>query len=161
MIYFTSDEILISIICALIFGGAIAIIFVLLDSIWRVLHFCIENARLIYMPKMPLSQIFKRNFAREYDCSAAEVTVRVVSCAVGFILLSYAVLDGEIRLYMLFLASASFYLSKNTLCRLVKILLDRSLRLVCCFVILILRTVFYPFCSFYRICFSKIVKSKH
>ena len=92
MIYFTSQEILESIFGALIFG--------LLCSL-------VNCVRLIFD-------------ALCHKMTGFLIFFEIILFGVGFILLSYALLDGEVRGYMVIIVFASFYLSKITICELIR-----------------------------------------
>ena len=110
MIAFSIEEIAFSILAALcyglIFSAGLSFVLALIG-----VAFCAPAAGKIYMYEkiFPLPTFKELNINRKFG-----MTTWILSIALywlGFCLLSYLALDGELRLYMLVLSFASFYLS--------------------------------------------------
>ena len=133
MIYFTSREIFESILGAIIFGLMCS----MLDCIRSI--FCTAC----------------------HKASSALTFIEIIFFGIGFILLSYAFLDGEVRGYMAIIVFASFYLSKMTfLCVFEKILV-KLFSLLLIFIKNLGKILSIPFCWFYQIYLTRIVGNKH
>lgn len=112
MMTFSSAEILESMICALIYGAS----FAALLSLAMLIKGLVVKSGEIFKEIIGFEKIFPLPRFKEIvfaqGCGAVLSFFAVVSFAVGFSMLSYYSLDGELRLYMLILSFASFYLSK-------------------------------------------------
>ena len=145
MITFTQREILFSVICAFFYGSIFASIKAVIDS------------SILYSKKFFDS--LKRTF--EYDKTFHSFKILrstdnrssgpiltfayILIFFMGYLLLSYLVCDGIIRIYVLLICFASFYLLKNALFRVFEVLFlfvfNFLLGILCVF----LRLVAFPF----------------
>ena len=106
MIGFSGREILLSILYAAIYGAIFCVVIELVKTFIRVCK---------AMPKILCSD-FKN--IKYYMLKEAEGDVFAFLCVfsffLGYLLLSYFSLDGQLRLYMLIISSAVYFLSKMT-----------------------------------------------
>lgn len=112
MMSFSTGEILASVIYAIAYGTLFAIAFTLIVTIkefavlfYDMLKSCINYEKIFPLPKFTIKKITPK-------ISGVTSVLSIFFFAIGFSLLSYLSLDGEIRLYMLIFAFASLYLSK-------------------------------------------------
>lgn len=155
MIVFTQDEILISVVGAICFGGVFAIISSLI---------LIIRSLLISFPKV-IKEIFlfdkvfplPRMYSAFLPCEGGGIFAffSVFVFAVGYILISYLFLDGVIRLYMLLFAFAAFYLSKITFCDVLKRFFIFIFRMIFMLVSLVLRPIAHLIYRIKARCFVK------
>ena len=112
MLSFTSEEIFASITHALLFGFIFAIIVSLLLMIKGVTEGLGQGIKeVIYFDRILPLPSFK--YLKNQSKPGGVLSVFLIfTFAIGFSILSYVSLDGELRLYMLIVAFASFYLSK-------------------------------------------------
>lgn len=112
MMTFSAGEIFSSVVYALIYGIAFAMMLSVIKAIKEGIYASLEylkniskNDRIFSLPSLKRVNFMHRTGAVAHALS-------ILLFAVGFSLLSYLSLDGQIRLYMLILSFASFYLSK-------------------------------------------------
>lgn len=112
MMTFSAEEIFSSVIFALAYGAIFAVIFSLTVVLKEILavSFAMLKSSLRYDKIFPLPSL--KNVKISNKSGALISVVSIFLFAVGFSLLSYLALDGQLRLYMLILSFASFYLSK-------------------------------------------------
>ena len=109
---FTREEIIFSVICSLAYGVLFSVLFCIVKIS--------REIGLVFLHQFataPDSNSKSDNTEQKPSKFRGEIgafTILFLSIAftVGFCLMSYLSLDGEIRLYMLVLSFASFYLSK-------------------------------------------------
>lgn len=123
MISESLPEIYFSIISALIFG----LIFSALVSTFR-LFFTLFNSVIYLLPKSILKKIDLKEITATFNLSLKKegrvaLFFKIVFLAIGFSLLSYFALDGEIRLYMVFFYSAAIFVSNIAFLALSKFIL--------------------------------------
>lgn len=113
MMTFSAGEIFSSVVYALIYGIAFAMMLSAIKAIKEGIYASLEylkniskNDRIFSLPSLK-----RVNFIHRTDAVAHALSILLF--AVGFSLLSYLSLDGQIRLYMLIFSFASFYMSKN------------------------------------------------
>ena len=110
MIGFTGEEILYSVLYALVYGAGFALIYRFVSLLFRML----KSIPSICSDALFSKDNFKFNntfdYVKKQNVGAIYRFLSVIAFALGFILLSYLALDGEIRLYMLILSTASVYL---------------------------------------------------
>ena len=113
MMTFSAGEIFSSVVYALIYGIAFAMMLSAIKAIKEGIYASLEylkklswNDRIFSLPRLKRVNFIHRTGAVAYALS-------ILLFAVGFSLLSYLSLDGQIRSYMLILSFASFYMSKN------------------------------------------------
>ena len=145
MIAFTLGEILSSLIYAAIYGAVFSAVYsgikLLCDTVLSIPGligniFVYES--IFHLPN------FRKNIVRRKIGSIFTLLL-IILFTLGFVLISYLTLDGVIRLYVLFVAFASFYLSNFVFCdilsRVFLWIFDQILKLVC----LIVRILIHPF----------------
>lgn len=160
MIVFTSQEIAFSLLCAVIFG----VLFSVICSLMTVLFSLLKKIRtfphdIIKYDKISSVTVSKTPSSAKKTSLAGKI-FGIILFTVGFVLLSYLCLDGTIRVYMIFLSIASFYLSKvaffDFLQKALIVLTDILYR----YVVVIFRVFLYPLSFIFRkICvkFQKIL----
>ena len=113
MMSFTAGEIFFSILCAIIFGFGFSFLTSMLLIIREIAHAfgSIMKKSLTYEKILPPPSI--KSIKINQAAWSVVTVLWVVLFMLGFSILSYVALDGEIRLYMLVLSFASFYLSKS------------------------------------------------
>lgn len=143
----TSDikEILFSVLYALIFGSGFAVFYsfiILLKtvvvSLPKAVVDCIKFEKITPLPSF--DYIFYRQSG-----GAFIIVCSVLIYGLGFSLLSYITLDGQIRIYMLILSFASFYLSKFAFYEICIKLLLHLYRLILILVSFFFRLILLPF----------------
>lgn len=149
MIYFSFREILLSVGYAALYGVITALIFVSFLSLKGLLSDLRAYSREIISYERVFSSIKAKRSEGEVELSAAATFFAIIFFFLGFILLSYHALDGEIRIYMLIVVFASFYLSKIAFLSVFQKVIIRFFRFVLYVLIVILRLVIMPFRSFY------------
>jgi hypothetical protein len=115
MIAFTKEQVLFSIIYAAIYGLAASVVYNLscaLISILKSLPQIFRQA-VCFDKIFPLPRFDKAN--KSGEVGGLIVFASIISFSFGFLLLSYFALDGCIRLYMLIITSASFFVSNIVL----------------------------------------------
>ena len=110
---FSTEELFTSVIFALAYGAIFAIAFSFIVVVKESLSVMIDmlKSALRYEKILPLPRF--NNVKNDFKPGAFISVIAVFMFAVGFSLLSYMALDGQLRLYMLILSFALFYLSKN------------------------------------------------
>ncbi len=144
MMTFTSQEILLSVLYAIIYGC----FFALLLSALLLIKGVIKGGRESLISVIRFDKIFPLPSFSQIQASenpgAFLSAASIILFAVGFSLLSYFSLDGEIRLYMLILSFASFYLSKFVILGIFKKIFTRLIRLIFIALSFVLRIFILP-----------------
>ena len=112
MIAFDLREVAFSILYALIYGVGFALFYsfmILLKTVWK--HLSRVTCDLVKFYKITPLPTFDYILKRQSG-GVFLIALSVLFFGLGFSLLSYVALDGQIRIYMLILCFASFYLSK-------------------------------------------------
>lgn len=145
MISFSLGEILGSVIYALAYGVVFSVAFSLCRLIRGILFALPE----ITIESIKYKKIFPLpNFKQYIDPKIIGPLfgfVWIIIFTLGFILISYFSLDGVIRIYMLLIAFASFYLSNFLFCDILNKILLFILNLILQLFCLILRVIILPF----------------
>lgn len=150
MIAFSGREIAYSVISALIFGAGLSV----LASLMEVLGIVFQNMRnftrdIFKFEK--LTELSSVKFNKENQKKAIILrNIGIVAFTVGFILLSYFCLDGIIRIYMVILCFASFYLSKFTFSDFLRRVLIAFISLLYRCLVITLRLLLYPIILLFR-----------
>lgn len=112
MIAFEKSELLLSVLMAVAYGAGFSVLLCAVDIILGSISAIPRLFRevIVFDSIMPPPRFKKDCF--ELRRGPIYIFLAFMLFAVGFCLLSYVSLDGEIRLYMLILSFASFYLSK-------------------------------------------------
>ena len=121
MIVFSFTEILISLLYAVIFGlcfsifyGVISVLYVSLKSMQKLIY------QIVFFDKILPSPSIKKEI-KQGEKGPFFAFLSVLAFFLGFMLTSYFALDGDIRLYMLLLSSASFYIFYSAFCGVLKV----------------------------------------
>ena len=105
-------EVFYSVVYSAIYGflcSAINTIFMVLNLFLRCFFVAYKTIKISNADKLEIGLFFKEeNNLRE----AIFVFIKIIAFSVGFAVLSYVTIDGIIRIYMLAICFASFYLSK-------------------------------------------------
>ena len=111
---FTTEEIFSSVIFALAYGVIFAIFRSVVVALKQSVSLMLDMLKttLDFEKIFPLPSFGKMKINHKSNTFISVVSIFLF--AVGFSLVSYLSLDGQIRLYMLVLSFASFYLSKTT-----------------------------------------------
>lgn len=162
---FTLAEIFESVLSALIYGGAFEVLCRILSifsfALWAVVEAPIFSLReaIVKRRRKPTPSLFKSflTLARELFCSIILI-FKVTLFTLGFILLSYYSLDGELRLYMLILAFISRYLVSllipDRFITGVRNLVYRLVGRLCRFVGRIFNVIYTKICNFIKVNFN-------
>lgn len=145
MINFTREEILLSMLYAAIFGAGFAAFI----SCFNVISSAMTTLPAIIREIFFFDKIFSPPRFSPDELKAKKGIIftifSILLFSFGFSVLSYISLDGQIRIYMVVLSFASFYLSKITFCdifiRLFLVAFKWILSLLC----ILLRVLIYPF----------------
>ena len=115
MMHFSVGEIILSLIGALIYGA----LFFVFYTATVIIKVQLEDAKAIIKTTFRYDKIFKKpkiNIGRnEKYCGTALSFLLVLIFTLGFILLSYYILDGCVRIYVLLLALFSFFVFRRFL----------------------------------------------
>ena len=121
MIVFSFTEILISLLYAVIFGlcfsifyGVISVLYISLKSMQKLIY------QIVFFDKILPSPSIKKEI-KQGEKGPFFAFLSVLAFFLGFMLTSYFALDGDIRLYMLLLSSASFYIFYSAFCGVLKV----------------------------------------
>ena len=112
MISFTHAEILSSCIWAVMYGLFYCVLYCISVSLTNLLS-CLPGDIKSMLGFERIFPLPKFKHEKTKSIGSLLIIILVFLYGLGFSLISYAALDGEIRLYMLVLSFASFYLSKN------------------------------------------------
>lgn len=153
MIAFTVSEIILSLISATIYGISFAILLRLLAEIVPFVRCVLLFPKEVFFYKGSIREI-KRCEGRtgtpkgRFDVSkifdGIYVTAAVFLFFFGFILISYAFLDGEIRLYMLIASLSCTFLAKKTVVDYFFTALGRCLFFVYSLLLMVCRIAVFP-----------------
>ena len=141
MMTFSTREIFSSVVFALAYGSIFAMFFSFILAIkgslalvWNLLKETVKYNKILPLPSFKGAKISIKS-------GAALSIIAIFSFAIGFSLLSYMSLDGQLRLYMLILSFASFYLSKNVFCDIFTVAFLLALKVVFILFALVVRVV--------------------
>lgn len=148
MIFNDINTILHSIFFATIYGVLFAITSTIVSIMISLLSKLPEIIREVFVydglfsnPKFLLSKNTPTSFS----------TFASVLCfTLGFIILSYYSLDGEIRIYMFIISTASYYLARFAFCAFFEKIFSLNIRVFLQALIYFLRAILYPFVYFVR-----------
>jgi hypothetical protein len=155
MMGFTGEELLLSVLHAVIYGGACSVIYCILkllcdlpSSLGRV---CKDIAvyENILSVKEPQRYVIlgKRGWLFSF--------LGLIAYFVGFLLLSYYSLDGQVRIYMLLISSASFYVFDLSFCVVLRRIILFLFYQILAIVTVALRIVLLPIKIFVRKFYKK------
>ncbi len=144
MIGFNIGEIFNSVIYAFAFG----VIFSVAFSLCRLVRGMLASILDVTSEFIKFSKIFPlpnfKKFINPKKNGAVFSFLSIIFFTLGFILISYLSLDGTIRIYMLIVSFASFYLSNFTFCEILSKILLCILNLFLKFLCLIFRIIASP-----------------
>ena len=160
--YFSSEEILSSVISAILFGGAFAFFCVLASNVFR------QAVALIISGRQIFSYVGIFDVPRlEYEYRASKTGLLsqmfafffTVLFGVLFILLSYYSLDGSLRIYMFLIFGSAFLAIYLTLNKYLTQIFDAIFSFIFKALVYAIRLVFLPTRCFFTKIFPKIVKN--
>lgn len=144
MMDFNSAEICLSVLYAIIFGFCFFILFSLMnicrDFLRGIIPYLKEAVRFKRIFPLPSFNIY----LKEGRSSALFLIISILTFSLGFILLSYLTLDLQLRLYMLVIYFASFYVSYFAFFAFLKSVFLRISGLLLSLVCILLRVVIFP-----------------
>ena len=98
----------------------------------------------------------KRSEDEKEYVRAPKIILKMFLFTLGFYILSYAFLDGEIRIYMLLVSVISLFSTKNLFYSFLLGIIDRIFMVVCRILTVTLRIIFFPLRIFYCYLSKKI-----
>ncbi len=114
MIAFSTYETIISVLYAALYGACFCILYSLMIILRNIINSLVDLMRnivcydkIFVLPKGIVSK-------NDRNIGAPFLFISVILYVIGIVLVSYAALDGIIRLYMIIISSALFFLLKNT-----------------------------------------------
>lgn len=127
MIYFTSEEILFSVIASLVFGASFGGVFSLLSLIKPLIKaITVGTASGVRLPLKKIRRIAISDY--EEGSTAVGTMLTVILFALLYVLISYIALDGAVRIYTLLISLSSAaiikYISAKSLTNALKILFE-------------------------------------
>ena len=144
MIAFTYGEIVSSILLAILYGCLYAVLFSLVClivnmvlSLPKIIRDTLSFDKILPPPSF-------KNLKTDNSCGGFLSFICVILFTIGFLLLSYLALDGVIRIYMLILSFASFYLSKITFTEFLSRLFMAAFRRILSLLSIVVRVVIWP-----------------
>ena len=146
MIYFTAEEIYLSILHSILYGVIFAALLSAIDCILK-LSKQIPDYFSSVMVYEKIFSIPRRKRADECGIRIGKlrIFVYVIGFTIGYILLSYFSLDCVFRVYTLVLSLSFICFSKLTLGNLMIELFDRAFHLIICPLVIFLRIFIRPF----------------
>ena len=144
MIGFTSREILLSVLFSAIYGVVFSVIYQLLITLFHVLKSTPDLIINILKSSKILPAPDVKCLVKDQKVGGGFAFFSVILYFLGFLLLSYLSLDGQLRLYMLVISSASLYISNLTFCVFLKELALFLLNLIVLLLSTVLRLVILP-----------------
>ncbi len=146
MIYFTAEEIYLSILHSIIYGTGFALALSAVDCIIRLAG----RSREYFSSLFHYEKIFSVSSVKAKEISISSIgrirlLIYIITFSVGYILLSYFSLDGIFRLYTLVLSLLIMYFTKLTLGAAAVKLFDKLLFVLLYPIVVVLRIVIRPF----------------
>ena len=152
MIFFSLRTTLFSLLVAVLFGALCATLSIVLllikrcvASLLHLINTALFGAGGIFSPVRDIF-IEKEKFLWLHILSEIGAFFKVVLFFASFIVLSYAVLDGEVRVYMLAMTLTSYFLSKHLI---ISCIIPTVLRIILCM------------SSFFRACLKEPSRNKN
>ncbi len=161
MIYFTIDEIWRSMLIAVFYGIIYAIIRSCFITIYILCFDLIDSIKQIIVYEKPMEKVVFTKNALKKEGRPITIFISVVLYFIGYIIASYIALDGNLRIYVLILSSAAFYLSKTLIIDKFEYYLSKILRFQLSFLTVFIRMIIYPLRRIYQKICSEIVKKEH
>lgn len=160
MMSFTMREILASVAFGCLFGFLFFMIFTAVNLlIYRSRVFFTFPLLLIQYDKI-LENPIKNIGRNKIKANSTIFFLFVILFFLGFVLLSYYVLDGCIRIYLFLLSVCTFFISKALLYELLNSFLDRVIGAAFYLLVLCFRIFIFPFLRLSLVLYSKILESK-
>ena len=145
MIGFSFDETVFSVLCAVIFG----IGFCFFYTVNSIIFLSLKNMPKIFLEIIVFDKVFPspsiKIGIKEGKTGGIYAFFSVVAFFIGYMLLCYFTLDGEIRLYMLVISSASFFLFYSAFCDISKTIFIFVFDLALCLISTVVRLMILPF----------------
>lgn len=145
MIFFSLNEIMISVLLAILYGACFAgfiDLFILfrnvIVSLPGLMRDVLEYDKLFNLP----SEILKKN---RYNINSISLFFCFLIYVIGFIFISYASLDGMIRIYMIVISSASLFVTKNKIFDKLYVVLFGAINFILGLLCVAIRVFLYPF----------------
>jgi len=158
MMVFSGKEIMLSVIYAIIYGFGFSLFYqallVLSVSIKLLPNLFVEILRFERIMPPPSA---KKNI-KNGKSGPILAFFSVLLFFIGFIIISYIFLDGEIRVYMLFLSSASLFVLYSAFCDFFKNIFSFFFDLILLVVSTLIRSLVLPFKKIYIILNNKITR---
>ena len=159
MIYFTTFEIL----CSIIYGALYGVLFAFLFSILGIIRFIISDIlqclKQIFIYKSIRDKIYFDSSFYNVCRSSAGVIFEIIVFTLGFIVVSYATLDGLVRGYMLIVISAAVYVSKNAFSLFFDKVFIKIFHVFLACIVKVFRVLLYPVCNSCRKITLKFIKN--
>ena len=144
MIAFSTYETIISVLYAALYGACFCILYSLMIIIRNIINSLVdlmENIvcydKIFVLPKGIVSK-------NDRNIGASFLFISIILYVIGIVLVSYAALDGIIRLYMIIISSALFFLLKfaffNKFNKILFAIFDYFLSFVC----VLMRIILFP-----------------
>ena len=139
MIGYTSSELLLSVLHAMIYGAIFSVIYQLALLIYGL---SLRGALVVYDKFFSLPRL--RGKLSLTDFGGIFAFFSLLGYFIGFLLLSYYSLDGQLRLYMLAVSSATFYCFNLSFCVILRNIIIFLLDLILAFLTLGVRIILLP-----------------
>lgn len=144
MIFFSLNEIMISVLLAILYGACFAgfiDLFILfrnvIVSLPGLMRDVLQYDKLFNLP----SEILKKN---RYNINSISLFFCFLIYVIGFIFISYASLDGMIRIYMIVISSASLFVTKNKIFDKLYVVLFGAINFILGLLCVAIRAFLYP-----------------
>ncbi len=148
MIGFGREEIIMSVLYALVFGAGLCMVRTMINTVFEIFPLlrqmiicAVKFDKILDFPKINLHHTSKNRPVWDFFA--------VILFSLSFMLLSYYSLDGQIRLYMIFCVFAAFYLSKIAFFGFLESLFSKILCLIFSLLSVLLRILILPFTSIF------------
>ena len=149
MITFGVSEIFASMLYACIYGFLFSSIYSFITALFSSFKFLPKKiSNIFHKPRLFSSLKTDRTIIENNPCGTS-IACFVIIFALGYVFLSYFALDGLIRLYMLVIAFASFYLSKFVFFGIFTFVFFAVSDILVLITAYVLRIISWPFVIFY------------
>ena len=145
MITFGYKEILFSLFVSMLYGLIFASLVCIIDVFSELFKRFLNIPKDIFFYEKLKSKVMENPIGKSAKKRQIMIFFYTILFFAGFMIASYFSLDGQIRLYMLFLSSASLYVSNITIIGLLRRLFSSTSHLLYSFFAYSLRYAVYPF----------------
>lgn len=145
MMHFTSSEILISLLYAVVFGALFFILYSAVSILKYELGRLIDILPTVFQYDKILEKPTKKQGRNENQEGGAFAFMSVIIFALGFVLLSYYALDGCVRIYLLLFALSSFFIPKALLYEKIALIFEWVFEVLFYALIIAFRIAAWPF----------------